>query len=153
MNTAKHLNGSSLPPLRKKRFPYWTKTYFPAMLLGSLLGTYLDLYFVEKQIYSFPKRPFPESFSINIAFTLVVLPAFILIFLYLMKQVNGWGRAGIILFLSLLMPIMEKLSEILGMFAHSDEWSHLYTAGGYFLFLTIVYGFFQWMENKNKSQD
>ncbi|WP_026576900.1 CBO0543 family protein [Bacillus sp. UNC438CL73TsuS30] len=153
MNTVKHLNGSSLPPLRKKRYLFWIKTYIPAMLLGSLLGTYLNLYFVEKQMYRFPIRPYPEFFSINIVFTLVVLPVFIFVFLYMMKKVNGWGKAGIVLFLSLFMPIMEKLSEMVGMFAHSSEWKHLYAAGGYLIFLTVIYSFFHWMENKNKSQD
>ncbi|MDR6998483.1 hypothetical protein J2Y67_000911 [Neobacillus niacini] len=70
-----------------------------------------------------------------------------------MKRVNGWGKAGMILFLSLFMPIMEKLSELLGLFAHTSEWKHLYTAGGYLIFLTVIYGFFQWLENKHKSQD
>ncbi|KDE47303.1 hypothetical protein DI43_09600 [Geobacillus sp. CAMR12739] len=35
-------------------------------LLASWAGTYLDLYFVGKGLYTFPKRPFPSVFSIDI---------------------------------------------------------------------------------------
>ncbi|EKN65290.1 hypothetical protein BABA_20881 [Neobacillus bataviensis LMG 21833] len=118
-------------------------------MLASLLGTYLDLYFVGKDLYQFPMRPFPEIFSINIAFTLVGLPLLVLIFLRTVSQVNKWGKAGIILFVSLLMPIFEKLAEVLGLFVHADGWQHLYTFFGYLLFLTIITLFFEGMTKQN----
>ncbi|WML42397.1 hypothetical protein RCG19_23395 [Neobacillus sp. OS1-2] len=52
------------------------------------------------------------------------------------------GEGGIILFASLLMPIFEKLSEVLGLFVHADSWHHMYTFFGYLLFLTIITLFF-----------
>jgi len=120
------------------------------MVLASLLGTYLDLYFVGKQLYQFPKRPLPEIFSINIAFTLVGLPILVMIFLRCISQVNNWGKAGIVLFASLLMPIFEKLAEVLGMFIHAEGWQHFYTFFGYLIFLTIITLFYEGMANKNR---
>ncbi|WP_223596596.1 CBO0543 family protein [Neobacillus bataviensis] len=146
MNTVKHLNGSSLQPLRKKRLTLWNKHYLASAVLASLFGSYLDLYFVGKGIYHFPHRPLPEIFSINIAFTLAGLPILIMVVLHCLSQVNNWGKAGIILFVSLLMPILEKLAEELGWFVHADEWKHGYTFVGYLVFLTIIYSCFRWME-------
>lgn len=133
------MNGSSLQPWQKKRLPF---KYLASIVLASLLGTYLDLYFVGKELYQFPKRPFPEIFSINISFTLIGLPILVLVFLRAISQVNKWGKGGIILFASLLMPIFEKLSEVLGLFVHADSWHHMYTFFGYLLFLTIITLFF-----------
>ncbi|WP_338112629.1 CBO0543 family protein [Paenibacillus dendritiformis] len=76
-----------------------------------MLGTYLDLYFVGKGLYHFPHRLLPEIFSIHIVFTLIGLPILTMVFLYSLSQVNRWGKAGIILFVSLLMPIFEKRAE------------------------------------------
>ncbi|MBV7506947.1 hypothetical protein KW850_16920 [Bacillus sp. sid0103] len=115
------------------------------MFLASLLATYLDLFFVGKHLYQFPKRPLPTIFSINIAFTLVVLPVLVFVFLWVMDQVNKWGKAGLIVFISLLVPIMEKLAEVMGLFKHSENWEHLYSFFGYLLFLTTIYVFYFWI--------
>ncbi|MFK9092807.1 CBO0543 family protein [Bacillus salipaludis] len=146
MNTVKHLNGSSLQPWQKKQLPF---SYLASMVLASLLGTYLDLYFVGKQLYQFPMRPFSEIFSINIAFTLVGLPILVMIFLRCISKLNKWGKAGVILFVSLLMPIFEKFAEELGWFVHADGWKHLYTCFGYLLFLTIITVFYEGMAKRN----
>ena len=90
-----------------------------------------------------------DTFSINIAFTLVVLPASVFVFLLVMNQVNSWGKVGLILFISLLMPIFEKLAEVIGWFDHAENWKHLYTFFGYLLFLTIIYSFYRWMAKRN----
>lgn len=119
-------------------------------LLGSLLGTYLDLYFVGKGWYQFLGRPWPEIFSINLAFTLGVLPVAVVVFLYCMSLVNNWGKAGIILLASLLAPIMERFAEEIGLFVHSDQWVHLYSFFGYMLFLLMMTGFYYWLE-KNRD--
>ena len=148
MNTAKHLNGSSSPLLPKRPFLFWNKKYLLVMVLVSLLGTMLDHIFVEKKYYEFPIRPLPQYFSINIGFTFVVLPLFILFYLHMMKLINQWGKAGLILFISLLMPIFEKIAELCGLFAHSANWNHLYTFFGYLVFLPLVYSFYHWVENK-----
>ena len=116
------------------------------MLLAILLGTILDLFLVERKVYSYPIRPFPEAFTFNIAFTFVALPLLVLVFLHFMSQLNKWGRMGLILFLSLLMPIMEKFAEEIGFFQHSDQWKHIYSFIGYFVFLTILYLFDRWLK-------
>lgn len=99
-------------------------------------------------MYQFPFRPLPEIFSFNIAFTLVGLPILVVVFLYCMSQVNQWGKAGIILFVSLLMPIFEKLAEELGWFVHSEEWKHVYSFVGYLVFLSIITFYFLWLEKQ-----
>lgn len=119
-------------------------------VLGSLIGTYLDLYFVGKGMYEFTFRPLADVFSINIGFTLVVLPIFMAVFLYVIAGLNKWGRMGVILFASLLMPILEKLAEVLGLFKHAVEWKHIYTFFLYLLFLSAVTTFFQWLEKEEK---
>nr|WP_240465403.1 sporulation protein [Neobacillus thermocopriae] len=57
-----------------------------------------------------------------------------------------------ILFISLLMPIMERLSEMFGWFAHSEKWEHIYSFFGYMLFLSFIYGFYLWLEKEKEGQ-
>ncbi|MFK4998126.1 CBO0543 family protein [Bacillus sp. N9] len=45
-------------------------------MLGSLLTTYLDLYFVGREMYAYPNRPLSSIFTIHIGFTLCILPFF-----------------------------------------------------------------------------
>ncbi|MCL6574220.1 MAG: hypothetical protein K6T88_21495 [Bacillus sp. (in: Bacteria)] len=101
-------------------------------------------------MYQFPLRPWPEIFSINIAFTLIVLPILVFVYLQIINQVNKWGKIGIILFLSLLMPIFEKSAEQFGWFVHSEEWTHLYSFMGYLLFFLFIYSFYHWMETSTE---
>jgi Ca2+/Na+ antiporter len=103
---------------------------------------------VGKGYYQFPFRPFPEILSINIMFTLIVLPLMTLIVIRTIDHLTNWGKAGVILLVSLLMPIFEKLAEILGLFSHSEDWKHLYTFFGYLLFLTIILVFHEWMKKR-----
>lgn len=119
-------------------------------VLGSLIGTYLDLYFVGKGMYEFTFRPLADVFSINIGFTLVMLPIFMAVFLYVIAGLNKWGKMGVILFVSFLMPILEKLAEVLGLFKHAVEWKHIYTFLGYLLFLSAVTMYFQWLQKEEK---
>lgn len=99
-------------------------------------------------MYEFPSRPFPGIFSVNIGFTLLVLPLCVMVFLHYTSQVNKWGRRGIILFVSLLVPILEKLAEELGFFVHSGSWQHIYSFFGYLVFLIIIDAFHQWMQRR-----
>ena len=145
MNTVKHLSDSSLQPLPKKRFRYWIKSYLPALLLSSLLGTYLDLIMVGKQLYAFPIRPLPAIFSINLLFTLLGLPVLTFIFLYLVGRWRKWGRLVIIVCFSLGMVVLERRAEDFGLFVHSHSWNHLNTFIGYCLFLLTVYCFHEWV--------
>ncbi len=142
------MNDSSSQPSRKKQYRFWNNPSLAAVCLASLLATYLDLFFVGKHIYRFPMRPMANIFSINIGFTLVVLPVFVFVFLRVMSQVNKWGKMGLIIFISLLMPIFEKLAEVIGWFDHSEDWEHLYTVFGYLLFLPLIYSFYSWMAKR-----
>lgn len=149
MKRLKTLNSPQLP---KRQFFYNAGSYPPAILLASLLGTYSDLYFVGKGMYEFPIRPFPTVFSINIAFTLFGLPLFTWLYLILMKRMNRWRRLVFILFLSLTIPALEKMSEHWGFFQHSNQWSHIYSYVGYFLFFVMIWKVFNWSKNdKNRG--
>ncbi|WP_202171306.1 CBO0543 family protein [Bacillus sp. USDA818B3_A] len=143
MNIAKHSNDSNLRPLQKKRLSF--KYELGSMILAALLGTYLDLYFVGKELYHFPVRPFPEIFTINIAFTLIGLPLLTLMVLRCISKLTNWGKAGVILLVSLLMAIIERLFVLLGFFSHSEEWNHLYPFFCYGLFFVVVVLFQEWM--------
>jgi hypothetical protein len=149
MNTVKRSKGLNLPPWQKKSLPFLIKEYAPVFVLAILLGTSLDLYFVGKNLYMFPIRPFPEVFSFNIAFTFIGLPILVLVYVMKMKQVNKWGKVGIVLFLSLLMPIFERFSELFGLFEHSSEWRHMYSFYGYLVFFSFIYLFYQ-LTNKEQ---
>ncbi|MGX1982991.1 CBO0543 family protein [Thermolongibacillus altinsuensis] len=150
MNTAKHSKKWSLPLSRKKPFFARSKhvsAYISTVLFASWVGTYLDLYFVGKQMYSFPARPYPAIFSINIAFTLIGLPILTTFFLYFIEKMKTWKKGVFIVTISLIMMISEKRSEAIGWFAHNDQWDHLYSFFGYSLFLTIIWKFYRWMSS------
>ena len=149
MHTVKHLKGSSSQPLPKK--PSGIRRYMPAMLLASLLGTYLDLYFIGKGMYYFPIRPFSAIFSINILFTLAVLPIFMIPLLKIMQSLKGWIKGTFVLSISLVMAALEKLAEDMGMFVHSENWHHLYTFLGYSVFIGLISAFHGWINRKNKE--
>jgi hypothetical protein len=140
----KHLKNSSSQRLPKQQSTRNAFLFLPSILFASLLGTYLDLYFVGKHLYEFPNRPFPEVFSINIAFTLVILPLGIWLFLYLVDEMSKWGRLVFTLFLSAVVPFIEKKSMQLGFFHHDDQWNQIYSFIGYFLFLFLIWKIFKW---------
>src|SRR3954447_22805942 len=145
MTIAKHSKDLNLQPSPKKPFPYWIKkalNLIPTILLTSLVGTYLDLYFVGRGLYSFPMRPFPEIFSINITFTLLGLPLLTSFFLLVCQKVSLWKKVGLVLVLSLLMSIAEKKAEAWGLFIHHESWKHIYSFIGYIFYLTVIYSFY-----------
>ncbi|WP_325176781.1 CBO0543 family protein [Paenibacillus alkalitolerans] len=148
MRTVKHWRRSSLRSLQKhpsfsgKTTPL--KGYVSSMIFASLLGTYLDLLLVGKQLYHFPVRLFPDIFTINIWFTLLVLPLGTAIFLYAVKNMHPWGRIGFILLLALAMTFVEQLSEKTGWFSHSSDWRHSYSLFGYIIFMWLVMKFHRW---------
>ncbi|CAM3819738.1 Group-specific protein [Cytobacillus oceanisediminis] len=118
------------------------------MLLASLLGTYLDLYYVGKKLYYFPIRPLPSIFTINIGFTLLVLPITMLVLLKVLQWWKGWLRVLFILCISLAMAVMEKAAERMGLFVHADDWNHLNTFVGYCVFIGLIYAFNVWMNRE-----
>ncbi|WP_029099987.1 CBO0543 family protein [Brevibacillus thermoruber] len=121
------------------------RRYVPGMLLASLAGTYLDLILVNGGFYSFPVRPFPGVFDINVAYTLILLPFFTAWFLFWAERMPALGRAAFITVLSLAMALAEPLSEKAGWFGHREDWRHLYTVFGYFGFLWLMWTFHRWL--------
>jgi hypothetical protein len=107
------------------------------MIVSSLIGTYLDLWMVGKGLYTFPIRPYPTIFSINILFTLCVLPISIVIMIYFFKRINGWLQLLWLIIISIGLSILEHFSERLGLFIHSNDWKHEYSILGYFVFLLL----------------
>ncbi|WP_326169277.1 CBO0543 family protein [Schinkia azotoformans] len=147
MNIVKHSKGSNLQRVQKKPFPSWINMYqrtIPAIILGSLLGTYLDLYFVGKGLYEFPTRPLSHIFSINLTFTLIALPLFTMVFLLICSKLKLLKKISLILLLSLFMAVAERAAEGLGLFAHHYSWKHQYSFIGYTAYLTVIYLFFHW---------
>ncbi|RTR28838.1 hypothetical protein EKG37_16490 [Robertmurraya yapensis] len=118
----------------------------PVVLLASLIGTYLDLFFVGKELYSFPYRPFPTIFSVNIAFTLIVLPLGVLLYLYICDKLTERNTFLFIVLIGLLASVLERVAEDLGLFIHSTSWKHFYSFFGYSAFLWLVYSLYQWMK-------
>lgn len=116
------------------------------ILFGSLVATYLDLYFVGLGMYSFPVRPFPGIFTINILFTLIVLPFSLIIYLSVISMINGWKLTGLILSLGLLAAVFEKIAEEYGWFSHQLNWHHYYTVFGYFIYLHMITFVYNWIK-------
>ncbi|MEH7387763.1 CBO0543 family protein [Bacillus sp. JJ1521] len=146
MNTVKLLKNSNSQPLPKKPYRFWINPgLIVTILLGTLIGTYLDLFYVGKGYYSFPMRPFPDIFSVHVGFTLVGLPLILVVFLLFCDKLNFVGKIGAVLLLASIMTSGEKLSEGFGWFLHDPEWKHIYSLFGYTIYLSlllIVYSFF-----------
>ncbi|WP_305367883.1 CBO0543 family protein [Bacillus sp. V3B] len=121
--------------------------------MASWIGTYLDLYFVGKQVYQFPKRPFPDIFSINIAFTIVGLPLYIFLFLYLSNKMSSLTRVVFIITLSLFITVIEKQAEVFGLFTYSNQWKHYYSFIGYILFMLMIWKFYKWRSRLHYLMD
>ncbi|WP_313799365.1 CBO0543 family protein [Cytobacillus sp.] len=148
MTIAKHLNGSNLRLSRKKQYLSAIKNlmnFLPAILLSSIYGTYTDLYFIGRGLYSFPGRPWPEIFSVNLAFTLIGLPLLTVLFLIVCGRLNRWKTAIFILTLSLIIAVFEKQAEALGLFMHHHSWKHLYSFIGYGIYFTMILAFNQFI--------
>ncbi|MFD2445566.1 CBO0543 family protein [Bacillus sp. CGMCC 1.16607] len=143
MNIVKPLKDLNWQLSPKKLF--FCKKDISILLLASLIGTYLDLYFVGKGYYSFPYRLFPTIFSINIAFTLVILPIFTYLLILFVKKMDGLKGLGVLILVSLIIACMEKFSEEVGFFIHHEQWKHLYSFFGYFLYLVVMWGFYRWV--------
>ncbi|WP_091580190.1 CBO0543 family protein [Alteribacillus bidgolensis] len=122
-------------------------SYITTALFASLVGTYLDLLFVGIKFYHFPVRLFPEIFTINIGFTLLLLPLFTVFFLFAASRVSSPVRWVIIVHISMVICIIEQLSEQLGWFIHDADWNHAYSFFGYMLFLFIVWKLFVFFQS------
>nr|WP_087974817.1 CBO0543 family protein [Oceanobacillus rekensis] len=154
MNIVKHLRKSSFRSSRKK--PYYRrnhriKTYLSTIFFASLIGTYLDLMLVGAGLYSFPRRPFSEVFTINILFTLCILPLFSLIIIFVLKRLHKLPRYLFLFICSLFVYIAEQTAEQYGLFIHSTYWKHEFSLFGYFLFLIVIWKFYSWFENGQRG--
>ena len=118
------------------------------MIFSCLIGTYLDLYLVGKGLYFFPKRPFPDIFSINISFTLIVLPVLVGVYLIICDKLTNLKKMVFILSISLMMTIIEKQAEVLGFFEHHDSWNHIFSTFGYTFYLTFIYCLYHWLQKQ-----
>ncbi|WP_042531077.1 CBO0543 family protein [Oceanobacillus oncorhynchi] len=151
-NTAKQWKKSSLSSLQKRR-PSSDRSkeqqaYVIAALFSSIVGTYLDLFFVGIGMYHFPMRLFPEIFTVNIAFTLLILPVSVILFLYLANRMRTLPRCIMILTISTAVIFIEKTAEKLGGFMPHPDWNHAYSFFGYMLFLMIVWIIFRFFQVK-----
>ena len=113
--------------------------YLPPVLAASLIGTYLDLYFVGKGIYAFPNRPLSGIFSINIIFTLFGLPLLSMAFLSISSFLKNREALIFILILSSIMTFGEMAAENFKFFAHHPDWKHIYSFIGYNIFFILLY--------------
>ncbi|WP_343770375.1 CBO0543 family protein [Oceanobacillus oncorhynchi] len=151
-NTAKQWKKSSLSSLQKRRFSSdrnkEQQAYVIAALFSSIVGTYLDLFFVGIGMYHFPMRLFPEIFAVNIAFTLLILPVSVILFLYLANRMRILPRCIMILTISTAVIFIEKTAKQLGWFMPHPDWNHAYSFFGYMLFLIIVWRIFHFFQAK-----
>ncbi|HIE6629184.1 CBO0543 family protein [Bacillus luti] len=118
------------------------------ILLSTVIGTCLDAFFVTKQIYSFPVRPFPSIFSVNIGFTLFVLPILTATLIQISKTLSTVSRILFIASIGICASIFEQVAERLGLFVHSANWHHSYSLFGYMLFLFFIWKVYQSIINK-----
>ncbi|MGG0456101.1 CBO0543 family protein [Bacillus mycoides] len=125
------------------------KTDFLALVvtlfLSSIIGTYLDAFFINKQLYSFPVRPFSSIFSVNIAFTLFVLPILTASFIQISKTLSTVSRTLFIISIGVCASIFEQVAERLGLFVHNEHWHHTYSLFGYMIFLAFIWKVYRWL--------
>lgn len=81
-------------------------------------------------MYAFPARPFPDIFTINVAFTLLILPIFTTLFLWIAKTLTTFSRILFIILIGLCIGVSEPFAENLGLLTHSEAWHHSYSLFG-----------------------
>ncbi|MDA1888220.1 CBO0543 family protein [Bacillus cereus group sp. BY105LC] len=116
------------------------------ILLSSIIGTCLDAFFIAKQIYSFPVRPFSSIFSVNIGFTLFVLPILTIIFIQISKNLSVFSRILFIVSIGICASIFEQIAERLGFFIHSGDWNHTYSLFGYMIFFSFIWKVYHFIQ-------
>ncbi|PEK87016.1 hypothetical protein CN600_28410 [Bacillus mycoides] len=151
--TAKHSKKLNSQFSQRKMSSFEKKNDFLALIItvffSAIIGTCLDAFFVNKQIYSFPVRPFSSTFSVNIAFTLLVLPILTASFIQISKKLSTVSRTLFIISIGVCASIFEQIAERLGLFVHSTDWQHSYSLFGYMLFLFFIRKVYQSIINKN----
>ncbi|HDR3492003.1 CBO0543 family protein [Bacillus wiedmannii] len=136
--------------MQRKTSSFEKKNDFLALavtiLLSSIIGTCLDAFFVAKQIYSFPVRPFSSIFSVNIGFTLFVLPILIIIFIQISKTLSAVSRILFITSIGIFASIFEQVAERFGFFIHSLHWNHTYSLFGYIIFFSFIWKVYHFIQ-------
>ncbi|MCH4568067.1 CBO0543 family protein [Bacillus sp. ES1-5] len=136
--------------MQRKTSSFEKKSDFLALtvttLLSSIIGTCLDAFFVAKQMYSFPVRPFSSIFSINIGFTLFVLPILTMIFIQISKTLSTVSRILFIVSIGICASIFEQVTEKLGLFMHSVDWNHTYSLFGYMIFFSFIWKVYHFIQ-------
>ncbi|WP_280635570.1 CBO0543 family protein [Bacillus sp. 165] len=151
MNTAQRLKKSNLlfwqktiSSFEKKQKTNNCGAYAATIIFSCFIGTYLDLLFVGNEMYAFPARPFSNVFTINIAFTLCILPLFTALFLVIIKRLSALAKVVLTVFIGLGMSVSEQFAENTGWFTHSEAWHHSYSFFGYMLFMFLIWKVYQW---------
>ncbi|MFP7736814.1 CBO0543 family protein [Priestia aryabhattai] len=116
------------------------------IIFSCFLGTYLDLLFVSKKMYTFPMRPFPDIFTVNIIFLFLVLPIFVAFFLQISKTLFAFSRTLFIILIGLCASIFEQFADNLGWFTHSEAWHHSYSLFGYMIFMFLMWRIYSWFQ-------
>ncbi|HDR7915522.1 MULTISPECIES: CBO0543 family protein [Bacillus] len=136
--------------MQRKTSSFEKKSDFLALtvttLLSSIIGTCLDAFFVAKQMYSFPVRPFSSIFSVNIGFTLFVLPILTMIFIQISKTLSTVSRILFIVSIGICASIFEQITEKLGLFMHSVDWNHIYSLFGYMIFFSFIWKVYHFIQ-------
>ncbi|EAO55395.1 hypothetical protein C6352_29825 [Bacillus thuringiensis] len=148
--TAKHSKKLNSQFSQRKMSSSEKKNEFLALVvtifLSAIIGTCLDAFFVHKQIYSFPARPFSSTFSVNIAFTLFVLPILTVIFIHISKKLSKVSRILFIISIGICASLFEQIAESLGLFIHSTNWNHTYSLFGYMIFHSFIWNIYNWIK-------
>nr|WP_283791969.1 CBO0543 family protein [Bacillus sp. LS15-K4] len=136
--------------MQRKTSSFEKKSDFLALtvtiLLSSIIGTCLDAFFVAKQIYFFPVRPFSSIFSVNIGFTLFVLPILTTIFIQISKTLSAVSRILFIILIGICASIFEQIAERFGFFIHSLDWNHTYSLFGYMIFFSFIWKVYDFIQ-------
>ncbi|KXH81921.1 CBO0543 family protein [Sporosarcina sp. HYO08] len=104
----------------------------------------MELWFVEKNFYTFSIRPFPEIFSINIAFTLLLIPSITFIYLLVAGKMASWLRLIFTIALCAFVPYAEEQAVQYGFLSLGDQWNSYYSSVGYFIFLVLIWKLYKW---------
>ncbi|PEJ68781.1 hypothetical protein CN685_17360 [Bacillus wiedmannii] len=148
--TVKHSKQLSWQFLQRKTSSFEKKNDFLALavtiLLSSIIGTCLDAFFVANQIYSFPVRPFSSIFSVNIGFTLFVIPILTAVFIQISKTLSTISRILLIISIGIFASIFEQVAERFGFFIHSLDWNHTYSLFGYMIFFSFIWKVYHFIQ-------
>ncbi|MGR5867274.1 CBO0543 family protein [Bacillus cereus] len=148
--TAKHSKKLNSQFSQRKMSSSEKKNEFLALVvtifLSAIIGTCLDAFFVHKQIYSFPARPFSSTFSVNIAFYIIRTADFNSYLYTHFKKLSKVSRILFIISIGICASLFEQIAESLGLFIHSTNWNHTYSLFGYMIFHSFIWNIYNWIK-------